>query len=650
MADYQQGKHVGAVGGSALPVGGFGTPAATGSAFGAPAANGGHRAVSSFTQSQLELESELEAELFQEKEPEPLSPGVQAELVDEVIRICALGGSVVIQPESWDPVFASKDDEALLGSAVARDYLEAAGWDVGKAVSSHSCQQAQLLQQREARETELVDKFKKKFPHLTDDAHVRILLENAGWSLRRAADEEKPAVRSLQQVAAAQLERERAADRAAAIAAAEAKDRLQTLAYMQEEEGWMSALNGLEAEPSSDDLIDQFMKICSSPEAQLVLPEGWAKTVSKSSPTSRSIFYYHRAHGERKLEVSSSPPVGSTAGRSESGAISDDARYIRPEAWDPAFASENDAPLGRADARGYLKAACWDVGKAVDKYFIEQEQLLKRRWGRENELATKFKTEFKDVESWPIGLHDQFGEFLSDTNVRRVLKKAGWNLQLAISTEKERRTKATELELLRAAKLKMVAQFAEQRYCNHDDARVHLTAADWILTDALRAYMPPPPKSPVSGRTLASSNFKTAYGRNKKVPGIFEIGASLRDLLEGYCSKQDISWNEEGRHFLKELQDEAMENAQELVDQNLIPVAAQRMWTSTLTLQDREFCFILNWAVREDVEELADSVAMLTRAIRSTTELCVTGAGGLTDHAAGHPGSKQHLLSRRRRL
>jgi hypothetical protein len=77
-----------------------------------------------------------------------------------------------------------------------------------------------------------------------------------------------------------------------------------------------------------------------------------------------------------------------------------------------------------------------------------------------------------------------------------------------------------------------------------------------------------------------------------------------------------------------------MENAQELVDQNLIPVAAQRMWTSTLTLQDREFCFILNWAVREDVEELADSVAMLTRAI---SELCVTG--GLTDHAAVHPES-----------
>ena len=56
------------------------------------------------------------------------------------------------------------------------------------------------------------------------------------------------------------------------------------------------------------------------------------------------------------------------------------------------------------------------------------------------------------------------------------------------------------------------------------------------------------------------------------------------------------------------------------------------MWTSALQLRCREFCFILDAAVREDIHELADPTAGLTRAIN---QLCVTT--GVTGHAAIHP-------------
>eukprot|EP01045_Picozoa_sp_COSAG04_P053876 COSAG04_NODE_23771_length_332_cov_1.111588_1_plen_61_part_01 len=43
---------------------------------------------------------------------------------------------------------------------------------------------------------------------------------------------------------------------------------------------------------------------------------------------------------------------------------------------------------------------------------------------------------------------------------------------------------------------------------------------------------------------------------------------------------------------------QVMANAQELTSAASIPTAVQRMWTSALRLRDREFCSILNAAVR----------------------------------------------------
>ena len=57
----------------------------------------------------------------------------------------------------------------------------------------------------------------------------------------------------------------------------------------------------------------------------------------------------------------------------------------------------------------------------------------------------------------------------------------------------------------------------------------------------------------------------------------------------------------------------------------------QRMWTSSLQLRGREFCFILNEAVREDTPALAGTLGKIARAIN---QLCVTAN---RETAAVHP-------------
>ena len=72
------------------------------------------------------------------------------------------------------------------------------------------------------------------------------------------------------------------------------------------------------------------------------------------------------------------------------------------------------------------------------------------------------------------------------------------------------------------------------------------------------------PVLPLARRTLATSNFRAAYG-SAEVPGVLEVGMILSELIRGYCRKENIPWKEEGQPFFKRLQAEAMANAQELV-------------------------------------------------------------------------------------
>jgi hypothetical protein len=69
-------------------------------------------------------------------------------------------------------------------------------------------------------------------------------------------------------------------------------------------------------------------------------------------------------------------------------------------------------------------------------------------------------------------------------------------------------------------------------------------------------------------------------------------------------------------HVWRGIRREALRNMGDPINEMM-----QRMWTSALQLRGREFCFILNHAVRADKAELADSMAALARGIN---KLCVS--------------------------
>jgi hypothetical protein len=95
-----------------------------------------------------------------------------------------------------------------------------------------------------------------------------------------------------------------------------------------------------------------------------------------------------------------------------------------------------------------------------------------------------------------------------------------------------------------------------------------------------------------------------------------DLGMKLGNLIRAYCNQETIDWLAEGEPFLKKLQREAMHNLDDPIEQMM-----QRMWTSTLKLRDREFCFILNYVARADEEPVAIALAGLARAIN---RLCVS--------------------------
>ena len=139
--------------------------------------------------------------------------------------------------------------------------------------------------------------------------------------------------------------------------------------------------------------------------------------------------------------------------------------------------------------------------------------------------------------------------------------------------------------------------------------------------------------------------FRHYYAKAKGRPkGPMDLGTDIRELLRAYCEKQSIP-EDDGERFFLQLQEEAMVNPAELANREQIKFAAQRLWTSTLTLCEREFCFIINFALRDDSKALVRPVATIARAIN---QLCVendelsqagagAGAGGGMRVSRHHP-------------
>eukprot|EP01045_Picozoa_sp_COSAG04_P018502 COSAG04_NODE_1715_length_5819_cov_5.914336_4_plen_198_part_00 len=171
-----------------------------------------------------------------------------------------------------------------------------------------------------------------------------------------------------------------------------------------------------------------------------------------------------------------------------------------------------------------------------------------------------------------------------ETSARECLHAVGWDLQQAIDSclaEREREE--------------------EERAAMHADA---------VPRGALRrrrdGTVPPIPDSPMTGRTLRTSNF---------TEGPLDMGDILGELLRAYCRKQGVSWREEGQPFLRSLQKELMINMAELVDAVRTREALSTS-TQNLDSQCRHRC-----SFRNEDDELADPMAGLTRAIN---RLCVS--------------------------
>ena len=57
--------------------------------------------------------------------------------------------------------------------------------------------------------------------------------------------------------------------------------------------------------------------------------------------------------------------------------------------------------------------------------------------------------------------------------------------------------------------------------------------------------LPPVPPSPMSGRTLASSNFRVAYTKTKAPDSLMKLGAKLGDLIKTYCIAHSIPYDDD---------------------------------------------------------------------------------------------------------
>jgi hypothetical protein len=151
--------------------------------------------------------------------------------------------------------------------------------------------------------------------------------------------------------------------------------------------------------------------------------------------------------------------------------------------------------------------------------------------------------------------------------------------------------------------------------------RVFVKAWQQLKAQTLAAEAAP---VPLAQRTFGTSVFKPVYDKTAVPTGPLQFGGAVQNLLIAYCEAEGLDWAGDGQRFFGQLETEAMQNPGELAEKDLIPVAAQRMWTSALQLAGREFCFIVNYAGRQDTPRFVEPLAVLARAINKN---CVTERG-----------------------
>ena len=165
----------------------------------------------------------------------------------------------------------------------------------------------------------------------------------------------------------------------------------------------------------------------------------------------------------------------------------------------------------------------------------------------------------------------------------------------------------------------------------------------------------PSPKPAGQPLTFMTSNFKVNYETAPVPQQQFVLFGSVHALITWYCARQNIDAGEGNMffnvsshmsfvfclkyfHFLsslifafisthQQLQAEAFQNLAEILNQ--IPGACQRMWTSSLHLRGREFCSILNEAIRVDDPVVSQNVVSIVRGINSLSVTRNFGVSGV---------------------
>ena len=138
----------------------------------------------------------------------------------------------------------------------------------------------------------------------------------------------------------------------------------------------------------------------------------------------------------------------------------------------------------------------------------------------------------------------------------------------------EERQRAEQLRHQREAEqAKLVTKFMRERFADEATARSCLKQVDWDFAAAVALYMPPVPDSPMSGRSFDKTSFKGGYDKATVPKGQLQLGAVLVTMIQGYCAKHGIPYEEdEGERFFEQLQAEALANPGDPID-----VMAQRI-------------------------------------------------------------------------
>jgi len=129
-------------------------------------------------------------------------------------------------------------------------------------------------------------------------------------------------------------------------------------------------------------------------------------------------------------------------------------------------------------------------------------------------------------------------------------------------------------------------------------------------------------------RTFATSNFLATYTQAQSAPHfLHQLEGAVHGLILAHAQRHGVPTAEANTFFIslrRNALTAALDTAggtEELLQPSHLMFVAVRLWTSAATLGGREFCSILNEALRDDTAATISHAATITHALNS---FCVT--------------------------